>query len=640
MSHSMLEARAREAADGLSRELPGAVIVVAPDGLILSWNDAAKALFGYSSAAVVGRSILDTIVPPEHVEENRQWLEAATQAGSAMYESVRCREDGRRLWVDVGLKLVKQGQDGVTLVVMSERDITRVKYRREVEVLQARFQGLLEAVPDATLLVDSCGRIALVNSEAERLFGYRRHELLGELVEVLVPARFRGNHPGHRADYFADLRARPMGRGLELAGRRKDGTEFPVEIGLSPFSTEEGTLAIAAVRDITARKRTEAKYRDLLEAAPDAMVIVNRQGLITLINSQTERLFGHSREELLGKPIELLVPAALRELHASHRDRYLDDPHRRPMGSGLELSGHRKDGSEFPVEISLSPVATEEGMLVTAAVRDITERRRLEEIRREVNERRAAEEALTRHAAELARSNADLEQFAYVASHDLQEPLRMVANYARLLAQRYRGRLDPDADQFIGYVVDGASRMHQLITDLLAYSRVGTKGNPFGAIDCEVVFARVLGDLKLAIEQAGAVVTHDTLPTVLGDGVQLGQLFQNLLGNAIKFRGAQPCRVHVRAERNGREWTFAVCDNGIGIAPEHATRIFLIFQRLHSAAEYPGTGIGLAISKKIVERHDGRIWVDSYPGVGATFCFTIPAAPQASHERRGAACST
>jgi PAS domain S-box-containing protein len=605
MIRSMLEARAREVADSLSRELPGAVIVVAPEGIILSWNDAATALFGYSSAAVVGRSILETIVPPEHVEENRHWLEAAAVAGSAIYESVRCREDGRRLWVDVALKLVREG-DGVTLVVMSERDITRIKYQRGVGALQARFRGLLEAVPDATLLVDSNGRIALVNSEAERLFGYTRHELLGELVEVLVPARFHGHHPGHRADYFADPRPRRMGQGLELSGRRKDGTEFPVEIGLSQFSTDEGTLAIAAVRDMTARKKTEAKFRDLLEAVPDAMVIMNRQGLITLINSQTERLFGYSREELLGKPIEALVPAALRELHASHRDRYLDDPHRRPMGSGLKLSGQRKDGSEFPVEISLSPVDTEEGMLVTAAVRDLTEQRGMEE------------------------------QFADVASHDLQEPLRVVADCAQLLAKRYRGRLDQDADELIGSVVDGASRMDQLITDLLAYSRVGTRSNPFGPIDCELVFIRVLRDLRLAIEQAGALVTHDTLPTVLGDEVQLGQLFQNLLGNAIKFRGAQAPRVHVGAERRVEGWTFAVRDNGIGIAPEHAARIFLIFQRLHAAAEYPGTGIGLAISKKIVERHDGRIWVESCPGEGTTFCFTIPAAPRGSRERRGA----
>jgi PAS domain S-box-containing protein len=387
---------------------------------------------------------------------------------------------------------------------------------------------------------------------------------------------------------------------------------------------------------VTAAHQSEARFRDLLEAAPDAMIIVNGAGVIMLVNSQTEHLFGYRREELLGQPVELLVPAAVREAHARHRGAYLGNPHRRPMGSGLELSGRRKDGSDFPVEVSLSPVRTPEGTLVTAAVRDITERRRLEELRREVSERRAAEEAMARHAAELARSNAELEQFAYVASHDLQEPLRMVANYSQLLAKRYRGRLDADADEFIGYVADGATRMGQLISDLLAYSRVGTHGKALGPIDCELLFLRALGDLRFAVEQAGAVVTHDTLPTILGDEVQLGQLFRNLLVNAIKFRGVHPPRVHVSAERAGHEWTFAVRDNGIGIAPEHRDRIFLIFQRLHTAAEYPGTGIGLAISKKIVERHQGRIWVEASPDGGATFRFTLPAAPRGSGERRGA----
>ena len=375
------------------------------------------------------------------------------------------------------------------------------------------------------------------------------------------------------------------------------------------------------------------RFRDLLEAAPDAMVIVDRAGYIALVNSQTQQLFGYTREELLGKPVELLVPEPYRGMHSAHRSGYFADPRRRPMGSGLQLSGRRKDGSEFPVEISLSPVETEDGTLVTAAVRDISERLRLEEARREVAERTAREEALTRHAEELARSNADLEQFAYVASHDLQEPLRMVANFTELLAKRYRGRLDADADEYIGYVVDGVSRMHQLISDLLTYSRVGTRGNPLIPVSCSLVVDRVLQDLTVAVSEASAVVTHDALPTVIGDETQLGQLFQNLIGNALKFRGAKPPRVDVSAMPNGTEWTFTVSDNGIGIAPEHAERIFLIFQRLHTRAEYPGTGIGLAVAKKIVERHGGRIWVESRPGEGSRFSFTLPTVRVARESR-------
>lgn len=240
-------------------------------------------------------------------------------------------------------------------------------------------------------------------------------------------------------------------------------------------------------------------------------------------------------------------------------------------------------------------------------------------------ERERSLAALTRQAQELARSNADLEQFAYVASHDLQEPLRMVASYTQLLARRYRGRLDADADDFINYAVDGANRMQTLIGDLLTFSRVNTKGEEAAPVACDLVLERALGNLKHAIGESRAVVTRDALPTLRGDPAQMTQLFQNLIGNAVKFRGAETPRVHVSARRQGDEWLLSVSDNGIGIEPQFADRIFVIFQRLHRKEQYPGTGIGLAICKRIVERHGGRIWVESEPGRGATFHFTAPA---------------
>jgi len=233
--------------------------------------------------------------------------------------------------------------------------------------------------------------------------------------------------------------------------------------------------------------------------------------------------------------------------------------------------------------------------------------------------------ALERKAQELARSNADLEQFAYVASHDLQEPLRTVASFAQLLQKRYRGKLDASADDFIHYIVDGATRMQGLIIDLLAYSRVGRSGKEFVPTNCTAVFDQAVTNLQVAVAECGAVVTHDPLPTVQTDGTQLVQLFQNLIGNSIKFRDTQTPRVHVAAERKASEWVFSVKDNGKGIDPQYAGRIFEVFQRLHTRTEYPGSGIGLSISKKIVERHGGRIWVESQLNQGATFFFTLPA---------------
>ena len=375
-----------------------------------------------------------------------------------------------------------------------------------------------------------------------------------------------------------------------------------------------------AVAD-AALARSPALLEGIVQLASEGIISIDEEQRIHLFNAGAEEMFGYGAEEVLGQPLEMLIPQRYR---ASHEAEHLPNFARahqtaRRMGDRREVYGLRRSGEEFPAEVSISKVDVDGRRMYNAVVRDVTERKRYEAALRERGEA-------------LARSNAELEQFAYVASHDLQEPLRMVASYTQLLQRRYEGKLDAQADKYIHFAVDGAQRMQGLINDLLALSRVGTQGKRFGAVDVGAVVERVLRWLGRALEESGGQVTVGAMPTVTGDAGQLEQVFQNLITNALKFRrpGATQ-HVEVSAARRpapggaGSEWVFAVRDNGIGFEQQFAEQIFVVFQRLHTRAEYPGTGVGLAIVKKIVERHGGRIWAEGRPNEGATFYFTIPA---------------
>jgi PAS domain S-box-containing protein len=364
---------------------------------------------------------------------------------------------------------------------------------------------------------------------------------------------------------------------------------------------------IMVTRDSIVRREAEASYRELLEAAPDAMVVVNQDGEIVLLNIRAEAQFGYSRDELIGQKVATIIPEGFAERLIADGLRSAAEALAQQIGMGIELHGRRKNGSEFPIEIMLSPLDSAEGILVIAAIRDIS-------VRKESEAR----------VRELSRSNEELEQFAYIASHDLQEPLRMVTSYTQLLSKRYKGKLDADADEFIAFAVDGAKRMQRLIRDLLAYSHAGTKEIDLFDTDSGYALEQALMNLHDVIEQSGALITHDPLPLVLADEIQLIQLFQNLVSNAIKYQDRGIPSIHVSATKiNAGRWMFGVRDNGLGIDPQYQEKIFNMFQRLHKRDEFSGTGIGLAICKKIVDRHGGCISVESHPGEGSTFLFDL-----------------
>jgi PAS domain S-box-containing protein len=480
------------------------------------------------------------------------------------------------------------------------------------------FRLIVEAAPNAIVVVNDEGRMLLVNAQAERLFDYRRDDLIGRPVEMLVPERFRGVHPHYRSGFFSAASVRPMGAGRDLYGLRRDGVEVPVEIGLNPLATDEGTLVLCAIVDITERKRAEtalregeARLRAIVDTAVDGIITIDEGGIIGSFNPAAERLFGFRPEEVIGENVKILMPAPYREEHDGYLANYARTGQRKIIGIGREVVGRRKSGDTFPMDLAVSEVQLGERRLFTGLVRDISERKR-------------AEAALEKQAQELARSNVELERFAYIASHDLQEPMRTVSSFVQLLARRYQGQLDSEADEFIGFITDGVQRMRTLIDDLLEYSRVSSRGAALLPTDAEKVLMQVIGAMQATIDSEQAEITHDPLPTVIADRTQLGQVLQNLIANAIKFHGAERPRIHISARCDGDAWSFAVADNGIGIPQQYQERIFVIFQRLHTIEEYGGTGIGLAICQKIVERHGGRIWVESTPGQGATFHFTLP----------------
>ncbi len=570
-------------------------------------NDAFLNIIGYSREEVFNHSAaeLNLFVDPQ---ARMMWVNALRERKGVRNQDAKIRQKSGKIrdtLASIDTIDINGEKMGLVIVV----DITERKLMEEsLRVSEEKFRLAFDTSPDAitiTRLAD--GVYVSVNKGFEVISGYSREQVIGKSsLEINMWKR-----PEDRNQMVEELQAYGKIQNFEATLLMSD-TEIHSLVSAVIIELDGVPHLLAITRDITERKQAEEKLKyqaHLLANVNDAIVASDKNYNLTAWNAAAETIYGWKASEVLGRKGTEVIQTIFSD---QDKEKVLASISANGFYRG-EATQIRKDGSRFPVDISSIVLHDNQGQ-ITGYV----------SVNRDITERKLAQEQLFKTLEELQRSNSELEQFAYVASHDLQEPLRAVAGMVQLLQKRYRGKMDERADEYIGLAMDGANRMQTLITDLLEYSRVDRRGNPIQPTDANEALRSALHNLHGAIQQSGATVTNGTLPTVEADATQITQLFQNLIGNAIKFRNENPPQIHIGVEELPDAWHFSVRDNGIGIEPQYFERIFLVFQRLHTRREYPGTGIGLSICKKIVERHGGRIWVESEPGQGTTFHFTIP----------------
>jgi PAS domain S-box-containing protein len=561
----------------------------------------AGAVKAITAVASLGTAILLVPLVPQiaHLPSLQEWI----KANADLHHEIRERRD-----LEVNLRL------------------SEATYREQAE--------LIDLTHDAIFVCGLDRRIIYWNRAAERLYGWSKDEARGAMTHDLLKTQF----PTSCDDIQAELFHIGSWEG-ELIHTRRDGRQIIISSRWALRTDSEGqpVSILESNRDITLRKKEEEKFRNLFESAPDAFVIANGGGRIHLVNKQTEKLFGYSRQELIGQPVEVLLPERFHTRHLADRSRYAASPHPRPMGAGLELLGRRKDGSEFPVEVSLSPLQTGEGNLISSAIRDVTQRQVHEREIRKLN----AE--LNQKITDLNALNRELESFSYSVSHDLRAPLRHMDGFARILKEEHAAELSEEAHRYLDRILQAANHMGQLVDDLIKLARIGRKEMVRKTVKLDDLVRQELENLPKDKDYRDVEWRIEPLPEMDCDAGLVKLVFSNLLSNAFKFtRNCQPAVVEVGTLHTGGVTTLFVRDNGVGFDPQYADKLFGVFQRLHRQEDFEGTGVGLATVQRIIHRHGGEVWAESRPGEGATFFFTLaprPAQPamagvlEAEHER-------
>lgn len=586
-----------------------------PEGRLV-WSPGMFRILGLDPATPPTIEGYQALVHPDDLDAVAKANQAAMEGGGGSGTHRIIRPDGQTRWVHARSKAVMEGGHPIRLHGTLQ-DVTKARNA------QMRFEALLEAAPDAMVITDAEGTITYTNHQVEAMLGYAPDELVGQKVEMLVPKAFRGRHPGHRASFHERPNTRPMGAGVDLAAAHKDGHEIPVEISLSPLESDDGRYVIAAVRDISDRKRQERNFEALLESAPDAMVIVDEQGQIVLANRQTETLFGYERSELVGQPVEILVPERFAGGHPDKRQAYTDQPVIRPMGAGLELFGRHKAGHDIPVEISLSPLQTEAGRLVIAAVRDITQRKDMEsaaEAAREQQQQIERLEEVTRFKTQLLNT----------ASHELNTPITPLRMQLHMLATESLGALNEKQKRSVAMLKRNVDRLSNLVADVLDVARMESGKLKIEPVRMELdpILAEVFEMFDVQAQERGVDLQLGpaTGIQVDADRDRLLQVVINFTSNAMKFT-PEAGVVRIDAATRDRAVRVEVTDTGRGLSGDERERLFQAFSQVHSPQESTeaGTGLGLYIAKGIIEQHGGRIGVDSKGlGHGSTFWFELP----------------
>ena len=599
-----------------------AILMLDPEGRVLTWNRGAEAIKGYRAGEIIGKPF-SRFYPPEDVQAHKpeRALEAATRDGRIEDEGWRIRKDGSRFWADVVITAVRDAQGRLRGFVKVTRDLTeRRRMEEKLRRSEERSRQLVDSVRDyAILLLDTEGRVLSWNSGAQRIKGYRAEEILGEhFSRFFTPEEAAAGVPAHHLQQAAS-----EGQYEDEGWRvRKDGSRFWANAVLTAVRDERGTLTGFAkvTRDLTEQRQAEDALRAaeeyarlIVDLAYSAFISIDQEGVITGWNRQAEITFGWSRAEALGRQLaETIIPPQHREAHRRGLKQYLVTGEGPVLNRVVELTALRRDGTEFPIELTISPLRLAGKLVFTAFLRDITARK-------------TAEETTKRYAAALEAANAELESFSYSVSHDLRAPLRAIDGYAQALLEDHARQLDAEGQRLFGVVRENAQRMGQLIDGLLRFARFGRQAMALAPVDMTALAGSTVDDLQQGSERELPPVTIEPLPSALADKTLIRQVFANLVSNAVKFsRGRPGAAVHVGGRSEQSEVVYFVRDTGVGFDMQYADKLFQVFGRLHRPEEFEGTGVGLALVHRIIQRHGGRVWAESVPDGGATFYFSLP----------------